>query len=389
MNYENYNITIIGGGPAGSVAAIYLAKYGFKVCLFEKKVFPREILCGEFLSKEVIEIIKELNLFEIFLSLNPNPISKFNLITGNGNELISDLNFAAYGLKRSVFDLFLLTAAEENGVNIFQPSAVFQIKKEGEKYFVSAKNNDNSIINVQSDSVIAAYGKQNILDKILQRNFIRQKSFFNGIKFHIPKSALNNLSSNQISIFVSDGIYCGLNEVNDDTINLCFLENRFQLKKSSRQNLFEFISANKKFKEILPGNSLEQINSFPAYGTGNIYFGRKNLVENGVFMIGDAAGVIAPLAGDGIGIALQSAKLLSHILLKKREEKLSMSQTEQLYERGWQNLFAKRIRMASVIQKIILQKNLRILSISFVKTFPWILPKIIEMTRGSNNLFQV
>ncbi|MHB9014339.1 MAG: NAD(P)/FAD-dependent oxidoreductase, partial [Ignavibacteriaceae bacterium] len=81
-------------------------------------------------------------------------------------------------------------------------------------------------------------------------------------------------------------------------------------------------------------------------------------------MIGDAAGVIAPLAGDGIGIALQSAKLLSHILLKKREEKLSMSQTEQLYERGWQNLFAKRIRMASVIQKIILQKNLRTLGIS-------------------------
>ncbi len=385
MNFQNYDITIIGGGPAGSAAAIYLAKYGFKVCLFEKKEFPREILCGEFLSKEVIEIIKELNLFEKFLSLNPNPISKFNLITGNGNELISDLNFAAYGLKRSVFDLFLLTAAEENGINIFQPSVVFQIKKEGEKYFVSAKNDDNSIINVQSDSVIAAYGKQNILDKILQRNFIRQKSFFNGIKFHIPKSVLYNPSSHQISIFVSDGIYCGLNEVNDDTINLCFLENRFQLKKSSRQNLIEFISSNKKLKEVFPGNSLEQINSLPAYGTGNIYFGRKNLVEDGVFMIGDAAGVIAPLAGDGIGIALQSAKLLSHILLKKREEKLSMSQTEQLYERGWQNLFAKRIRMASVIQKIILQKNLRILGISFVKTFPRTLPKLIEMTRGSNN----
>ena len=45
------------------------------------------------------------------------------------------------------------------------------------------------------------------------------------------------------------------------------------------------------------------------FGTGNIYFGKKNLVENGIYMVGDASGIIAPLSGDGIGMAFESAKI--------------------------------------------------------------------------------
>ena len=71
---SNFEIGIIGGGPAGSAAAAYLAGYGFDVCLFEKKSFPRETLCGEFLSTEVIHFLKEINLFDEFISLNPNKI---------------------------------------------------------------------------------------------------------------------------------------------------------------------------------------------------------------------------------------------------------------------------------------------------------------------------
>lgn len=389
MNLETYDLVIIGGGPAGSAAAIYLARYGFKVCLFEKKAFPREILCGEFLSKEVIEIIKELNLFDKFLSLKPNPIDKFCLINEAGSELKTDLNFKAYGLKRSSFDFLLLTAASDSGVAIFKEFGVSQIKKDGETFYVSAKNADNEIVNIQSDIVIAAYGKQNILDKVLKRDFVRYKSPFNGIKFHIPKSMLVNLAPNVISMFVAEGIYCGLNEVNENAVNVCFIENRSKLVRSSRQNLIEFIMANRNLKQIFSNGSLEQINNLPAYGTGNIYFGRKSLVENSIFMIGDAAGVIAPLAGDGIGMALQSAKIVSKILLRKKLEKFSLYQAEKLYVKEWRYLFTRRIRTASAIQKIILNKNLGSIGIKIAKTFPGTLPKIVEMTRGSNNLIQV
>ena len=382
MSLESYDAAIIGGGPAGATAAIYLAEYGFKVCLFEKKIFPRETLCGEFLSKEVIEIIKELNLFDKFISLRPNPIDSFRFINDNGKELSSNFNFTAYGLRRSAFDALILGAARERGVKVFQPYEISEIEKCDVDYKVSAQNQNDMSIDLQCKFVIAAYGKQNILDKTLNRSFAGQKSFLNGVKYHFTKSGLKNILPNEIRIYVSNGIYCGVNEVDDETITLAFLENRMTLKKSSRQNLIEFISRIESFKNIFVGNSFEQINELPAYGSGNIYFGKRNLVENGVFMIGDAAGVIAPLAGDGIGMALQSAKLIASILVKSRKERLSDEETEDLYRNSWKGLFTKRLFSASLIQKILLQSGFRNSAINLVKLFPSLLPKLIKITRA-------
>jgi len=382
MSLENYDAAIIGGGPAGATAAIYLAEYGFKVCLFEKKNYPRETLCGEFLSKEVIEIIEELNLFDKFISLHPNPINSFRFINDNGKELSANFNFTAYGLRRSAFDNLLLDEARERGVKVFQPYEISEIEKSDADYKVSAQNQNSLSIDLRSKYVIAAYGKQNILDKTLNRNFAGQKSFLNGVKFHFPRSGLKNILPNEIRIYVSKGIYCGVNEVDNETVTLAFIENRMTLKKSSRQNLIEFISRNESFKNIFVGNSFEQINELPAYGSGNIYFGKRNLVENGVFMIGDAAGVIAPLAGDGIGMALQSARLITSVLSKSRKESLSAEETERLYKNGWKRYFAKRLFSAALIQKILLQSSFRNSAITLVKLFPSLLPKLIKITRA-------
>jgi len=383
MSLENYDVAIIGGGPAGSTAAIYLADYGFKVCLFEKKIFPRETLCGEFLSKEVIAIIKELNLFDKFISLHPNPINTFRFINDNGKQFSANFNFTAYGLRRSVFDNLLLNAASSKKVKVFQPYEISEIKKSGVDFLISAQNQDGLNVDILSKNVIAAYGKQNILDKTLNRNFARHKSFLNGIKFHLAKSRLKNILPNEIRIYVANGIYCGVNEVDNDTITLCFLENRITLKNSSRQNLIEFISRNKSFQNIFAENSFKQINELQTYGIGNIYFGERNLVENGVFMIGDAAGVIAPLAGDGIGMALQSAKLISDVFVKSRNENLPVEETERTYKNCWHKLFRKRLNYSSFIQKIILQSKFRNSAVNFIKIFPSTLPKLINATRGS------
>ncbi|MEK6552371.1 MAG: FAD-dependent oxidoreductase, partial [Bacteroidota bacterium] len=96
---EKYDAAIIGGGPAGSTAALYLNDLGFNVCLIEKKNFPRETLCGEFLSKEVIDSLKNLNLFDGFLKLNPNPITNFKFYNDSNDPIETKLKFPAYGIK--------------------------------------------------------------------------------------------------------------------------------------------------------------------------------------------------------------------------------------------------------------------------------------------------
>ncbi len=100
-------------------------------------------------------------------------------------------------------------------------------------------------------------------------------------------------------------------------------------------------------------------------------------------MIGDAAAVIAPLAGDGIGMALQSAKLIASVLAKSRKESLSAEETEYLYKNSWRKLFKKRLTHASFIQKILLQSKFRNAAVNFVKMFPSVLPRLINATRAT------
>ena len=102
MRNSEFDIAIIGGGPAGSTAAIHLSRAGLEVCLFEKKTFPREVLCGEFLSAEVIESLKKLNLYNKFLLLNPNRINSFRFINEDSSELETKFRFEAYSIHRVV-----------------------------------------------------------------------------------------------------------------------------------------------------------------------------------------------------------------------------------------------------------------------------------------------
>ena len=376
----NFEVAIVGGGPAGSSAAINLAKKGFDVCLFEKKVFPRETVCGEFLSKEVIENLRELNLFEKFQSLNPNKINSFRFINNNGDDIFSSLDFQAYSLKRSTFDNFLLQQAKENNVKIFQPAEVIEIINLEDHYKVVFYSS-NKKESVEVKNVIAAYGKQNILDKCLHRSFINVRSKLNGIKFHLEEKYFDGFNKNEIHIYSGKNIYCGINAVNDNMVTLCFLEDRNYYSNTAKDHLMDLFDNNIRFKNLFNTDLDTMINHSTIYGTGNIYFGKKNIIENGIYMIGDAAGIIAPLAGDGIGIAFESAKVLVDLLFEEKEKKIDSDILGRKYINEWNNLFSKRLFTAKLIQDFILKNYLKNIGFYFIKMVPNSLNYFIKATR--------
>ncbi len=387
MEKNKFDISIIGGGPAGSSTAIQLAKAGLNICLFEKKSFPRDVLCGEFLSTEVIESLKQLNLYQKFLLLSPNKIDSFRFINEDSKELNTNFPFEAYAMKRSKFDEFLLNEAKASGVIIFQPAEVKEIKRQNGFFHLKIKNSEFVNDELITEFVIAAYGKQNALDKILERKFINEKSQLNGIKFYVDKSFLRYHPSNEIQIYASEGIYCGVNSVNENEVTLCFLEDRSKYSASSRSHLIELMERNHMFADLFNNHFIPSINEFQVYGTGNIYFGKKELVKDGIYMVGDAAGVIAPLAGDGIGMALETSGLISKILIDGVHNKIKSEILERRYISDWNNHFNKRLLSASILQKSILANNLRNFGIGLAKVVPSILPKIVQLTRGSTLQF--
>ncbi len=382
MSKSEFDVGIMGGGPAGSTAAILLAQKGFNVCLIEKKCFPRETLCGEFLSHEVIQFLKEQNIFDDFLSLNPNPLAAFKFYNNNGKSIYADFDFTAYGLRRSKFDNFLLNKAKANGAKIIQPAEVKNIKKINDNYELTISSGEGEDYLIKVNNLIAAYGKQNNLDKSLGRSFVNVKSKLNGIKFHIEKKLLNDFDEEEIQIYSSDKIYCGINAVDANIVTLCFLENRSDDQPAPRQQLPELMLKNKSFAKIFKPEAFDFFDEAKIYGTGNIYFGKRNLVENGIYMIGDAASVIAPLAGDGIGMAMESGKIISSLLKRQRQENLNKKTIEELYKKKWRQKFAGRIKTAGLVQKIILNKAPRFLGFELVYNIPSLLSVLIKMTRN-------
>lgn len=376
-----HEITVVGGGPAGSTAAIYLAEYGYDVCLVEKKIFPRDVLCGEFLSREVVTHLKELNLFSEFLNLKPNSINSFALFADK-NDVSTQLGFQAYSLKRSAFDDLLLKNAKSKGVTVYQPYEVLEIGKENNSYKLSLKSSVQSSQVISSRYVIAAYGKRNNLDAKLDRKFISHKSNLNGIKYHVHKSYLNDIRDNQIQIYADDGIYCGVNSVTDDEVTFCLLEDRQYFLGTSIQSLKKLAERKEKFQALFNSKIEDAFKSNKVYGAGNIYFGRRNKVESGIFMIGDAAQVIAPLAGDGISMAMDSAKLLGNLFNDKKQINISDDNLCELYNREWQKHFDRRLRTALFVQNILFKKLSRRIGLGSMKYFPQALNYFVKSTRG-------
>ncbi|HSR18238.1 MAG TPA: FAD-dependent oxidoreductase, partial [Ignavibacteriaceae bacterium] len=277
----DYEVIIIGGGPAGSAAALNLAEYGFDVCLIEKKNFPRETLCGEFLSGEVFNNLRVLSIDQQFLSLNPNLIKSFRVFFENGQRFSGNFDFNAFGIKRSKFDSFLIDSVKSRGVKVIQPGEVKEIYKDREKFTLKVKQPEGVEIVLKTRNLIAAYGKQNSLDLKFKRSFSTKKSGFNGIKYHISSEYFNSFEKDEIHIYTGKNIYCGINHVDHETVTLCLLQKRMGTGGSFKQHILELYNSNKNFNKILKERFFEVINNQKIYGTGNIYFGRRNKVENG------------------------------------------------------------------------------------------------------------
>jgi flavin-dependent dehydrogenase len=177
-------------------------------------------------------------------------------------------------------------------------------------------------------------------------------------------------------------MYCGVNHVDGGLATICFLERRAADNLPPRTRLRELMAANRHFAYVMGRSAIAAVGDAPVYGTGNIFFGTRNLVEKGIFMIGDAGRVISPLAGDGIGMALQSAQLLGTLFGEQRRPGPDARVLEAEYCRRWERMFNSRLRAAAALQRIMLSTPLRRLGIAFLSISPSLLRAAIGMTRG-------
>lgn len=307
--------------------------------VIEKRKYPFHRVCGEYISNETVPFLKSEGLYPEVL--NPSQITEFQLssVTGKTSQLPLDLG--GFGISRFVFDNFLFEKAKALGVEFLLDTEVEFVTYTNERFDVKT-----SVLNFEAAIVIGAFGKRSKLDASLARNFFKKKSPYAGIKYHVRTAHPSNL----IALHNFRGGYCGISNIEDGKTNVCYLTHRDNLKKfknigeMEKNILFENPNLCKIFNESeFLFEKPEVINE--------ISFETKEPIWNHILMTGDAAGMITPLCGNGMAMAIHSAKILSNLIQKHLETpSFNRRLLEKEYKYEWSEAFVNRLWMGRLIQ---------------------------------------
>lgn len=159
------DVIITGGGLAGLITSILLARAGLEVVVFEKKTYPFHRVCGEYVSNEVLPFLKKHQLFPE--AENIPQINRFKLTSVKGKSSELALNMGAFGISRYLFDYFLFEKAKAAGVVFNLNTTVSNIEFDDEQFQISTRKGEN----YSSRILIGAFGKRSLLDRTLNRSF--------------------------------------------------------------------------------------------------------------------------------------------------------------------------------------------------------------------------
>jgi flavin-dependent dehydrogenase len=365
------SVVIVGGGLAGLVSGILLARKGIGVTLIEKKIYPFHRVCGEYVSNETLPFLQSQNLYPKEFKLPI--INTFQLSSVTGKTTTLALDIGGFGISRFSFDHFLYEEAKKSGVHFLLNAEASTIDFVEDQFQVCV--NDQI---VTTPLVLSAFGKRSKLDLGLKRNFVSKRSPYVGVKYHVR----TDHSEQFIALHNFEGGYCGISNIENNKTNLCYLVHREKLRAAgSIENLEKNILRKNPLLEHIFENSdflfdkPETINE--------ISFETKEPVFDHMLMLGDAAGMITPLCGNGMAMAIHSAKLASKFVFDFCNNSITREQLEKNYAAVWRKEFATRLWFGRQVQRLFGNEFASNIAVNLAVHSKFIANAIIKNTHGN------
>lgn len=366
-------LVVIGGGLAGLCFAIDAKTKGLDVLLIEQKAYPFHKVCGEYISNEVKPYLTSLGIASTLEeAVDINQLKLSNLY---GNSLQVDLPLGGFGISRYTLDNALYERAVQVGVE-FIHDKVTAIEISSNNKIIHTKNHQ-----IEAQLILAAHGKRALIDKLLNRKFIAHKTPWVGIKAHFE---VPDFDTSIVELHNFHGGYCGISQVENKRINLCALVHTDVFKKYS--SITDFV-ANEMTKNRFVSDFLREANSvFEDYlAISQISFQQKTKYEEGILFIGDTAGLIHPLCGNGMAMAIHSAKIAStHVINYMIHNNFDLLAAN--YKEEWRKTFQHRMKVGAVLQALLLKPKLTNIAMRMLTQTPTLVKTIIRQTHGEKVL---
>jgi flavin-dependent dehydrogenase len=371
----HYDVAVIGGGLAGLSLAIMLGKSGHRVILFEKERYPFHKVCGEYISLESWNFLDGLGYPLSDLDL---PILRELMVSApNGNFVTQALPLGGFGISRYKIDSEMAVIARSVGAVVMEGTRVNDVLFRDNRFIVQTSRSV-----VSAKVVCGAFGKRSNLDVKWKRSFAAHRpnklNNYIGVKYHIDGS----FPADRIALHNFQDGYCGISRIEDGKSCLCYLTTAENLKKSGNSIVAmekNVLQKNPFLRKIF--NESKQLYDAPLT-ISQISFERKSQVENHILMVGDAGGLITPLCGNGMSMALHGAKLAGNLISQFLEGRFNRQQLEDEYLQEWRMLFNKRLNAGRLIQRMFGSEWVTNKFIFAMKPFPKVISYLIRQTHG-------
>ena len=295
-----HEVLILGGGVAGCAASIALARKGRSVTLIEREPTPRHKVCGEFLSGEALEDLHALGID--VASLGAVSIDYVRLAAAR-RAAEAPLPFPAASLTRKALDTALIAEAIAAGVRVERGRSVQQLRRTTGNIWQATLDNGTTF---EAPTVFLATGKHDL------RGHARPKDPKRWVAFKMyfrlaPSQAAELARASELMLY--PGGYGGIQPVEGSIANLCCVVQQRHLARAGHR-WENFIA---KIQEDCPHLAMRLAGAVPLLAKPiaitHIPYGYiRRTTENGLFCIGDQAAVIPSFTGDGISIALHTAR---------------------------------------------------------------------------------
>jgi flavin-dependent dehydrogenase len=370
------DVAIIGGGPAGTAAALTTRRHGLRVAIWDRDRFPRHKVCGEFISPEALPWVQR-KVPEILT--RGAAIRRAEFIAQSGLRRGLKLPHPACGFSRYALDAGLWKAAAEAGIEMHQGEgirSVWKLRGRGEEDAWEFESSGGLI--AQARTLIIACGRWWRLDGFPSPSrqataageWVGAKAHFAGLE---PRGS--------VEMYIFRGGYCGLAPIEEGKYNSCCLVHRNCLRDADLSGVEDFsawlgeVSRHPALEARLRGG--RQVS--PTVTTAPVRVARRSPVQDGALLVGDASGFIDPFTGEGISMALHSGRLAADAVAESWGKGLGGERAADVYRRKLGRAVRRSYRIA-VVTRALIEAPAWLQSLS-AAPLPWLGGWLLKETR--------
>lgn len=382
-----FDALIIGGGVAGSTAAILLAQAGWSVALLEKRSFPRRKVCGECVAASNLPLLDALGIGAAFDRLAGAPLRRVGLFAGD-DRLVAALpryDHPTHGwgraLGREQLDTLLLQRAAALGASIWQPWTVRELARDGDLHVCTARSVDaGETAELSAAVLIDAHGSwEPCPGASPHRRAAPRASDLFAFKGNFRDA---DLDADLLPVLAFPGGYGGMVIADDGLLTLacCIRRDTLQALRARMPGIRAAAAVQRHLESSCLGVrlALRDARQHDAWLSAGPIQPRLGSPAPGAnqFAIGNAAGEAHPILGEGISMAIQSAWLLCAQLIAQRPQLLSgpvPAAVGTAYAASWKRSFAARIRTAAVFSHLAMRPASGRLLLPLLRRWPSLL----------------